>query len=96
MSAKNAAGLASSRTPAPTHGTFLPVQLDKRHGFTGLAQAYDNKSRAAMIEDQLTRDERIRLEALAQAVQRYTMKACSSDEICAVAGRFERWIREGQ
>lgn len=41
-------------TPAPTHGTFLPVQLDKRHGFTGLAQAYDNRSRAAMIEDQLT------------------------------------------
>lgn len=41
-------------TPSPTHGTFLPVQLDKRHGFTGLAQAYDNRSRAAMIEDQLT------------------------------------------
>lgn len=41
-------------TPAPTHGTFLPVQLDKRHGFTALAQAYDNRSRAAMIEDQLT------------------------------------------
>lgn len=41
-------------TPNPTHGSFLPVQLDKRHGFTGLAQAYDNRSRAAMIEDQLT------------------------------------------
>lgn len=41
-------------TPAPTHGTFLPVQLDKRHGFTGLASAYDNRARAAMIEDQLT------------------------------------------
>lgn len=41
-------------TPAPTHGTFLPVQLDVRHGFTGLAQAYDNKARAGMIEDQLT------------------------------------------
>lgn len=41
-------------TPAPTHGTFLPVQMSKRHGFTALAQAYDNKSRAAMIEDQLT------------------------------------------
>lgn len=41
-------------TPAPAHGSFLPVQLDKRHGFTGLAQAYDNKSRAAMIENQLT------------------------------------------
>lgn len=41
-------------TPAPTHGTFLPVQMDKRHGFTALAQAYDARSRAAMIEDQLT------------------------------------------
>lgn len=41
-------------TPSPTHGTFLPVQLDVRHGFTGLAQAYDNKARAGMIEDQLT------------------------------------------
>ncbi len=41
-------------TPAPTHGTFLPVQMSVRHGFTALAQAYDNKSRAAMIEDQLT------------------------------------------
>lgn len=41
-------------TPAPTHGTFLPVQMNVRHGFTGLAQAYDNKSRASMIEDQLT------------------------------------------
>jgi hypothetical protein len=41
-------------TPAPTHGTFLPVQLSKRHGFTGLGMAYDNRSRAAMIEDQLT------------------------------------------
>lgn len=41
-------------TPAPTHGTFLPVQMSKRHGFTGLAQAYDNRSRGSMIEDQLT------------------------------------------
>src|SRR5690242_9659085 len=41
-------------TPAPTHGTFLPVQMDVRHGFTALAQAYDSRSRAAMIEDQLT------------------------------------------
>lgn len=42
------------QTPAPTHGTFLPIQINVRHGFTALAQAYDNKSRAAMIEDQLT------------------------------------------
>lgn len=41
-------------TPAPTHGSFLPVQLNVRHGFTGLAQAYDQRARAGMIEDQLT------------------------------------------
>jgi hypothetical protein len=49
-----------------------------------------------MIEDQLTRDERIRLEALAQAVQRYTMRPAAVDELLATAGDFERWIREGQ
>jgi hypothetical protein len=41
-------------TPAPTHGTFLPVQVSVRHGFTGLAQALTNRARAGMIEDQLT------------------------------------------
>ncbi len=40
-------------TPAPTHGTFLPVQMNARYGFTGLAQALDNRSRAAMIEAQI-------------------------------------------
>lgn len=39
-------------TPAPTHGTFLPVQMNVRFGYTGLAQALTNRSRAAMIEDQ--------------------------------------------
>lgn len=41
-------------TPSPTHGTFLPVQMSKRHGFTALAQAYDSRSAASMIENQLT------------------------------------------
>lgn len=41
-------------TPAPTHGTFLPVQMNVRYGFTGLAQALTNRARAAMIEDQIT------------------------------------------
>lgn len=41
-------------TPAPTHGTFMPVQMNKRHGYTGLAQAFSNRSRAAAIEDQTT------------------------------------------
>lgn len=41
-------------TPAPTHGTFLPVQMNVRYGFTGLAAALGNRARAAMIEDQVT------------------------------------------
>lgn len=41
-------------TPAPTHGTFMPTQMNKRHGYTGLAQAFSNRSRASMIEDQTT------------------------------------------
>ncbi len=40
-------------TPAPTHGTFLPVQMNARYGFTGLAQALTNRARAAMIESQV-------------------------------------------
>ena len=39
-------------SPAPTYGTFMPVQMNKRYSYTGLAQALDNKSRAAMIERQ--------------------------------------------
>lgn len=41
-------------TPAPTHGTFMPVQMNTRYGFTGLATALGNRARAAMIEDQVT------------------------------------------
>lgn len=41
-------------TPSPTHGTFLPVQMNKRHGFTALGQAYDSRAAAGMIENQLT------------------------------------------
>lgn len=48
-----------------------------------------------MIEDKLTRDERIRLEALAQANQRYTMRPASTDEILATSQAYEDWIREG-
>ncbi len=39
-------------TPAPTHGTFLPVQMNKRFNYTGLAQALESRSRAAFIEQQ--------------------------------------------
>lgn len=41
-------------SPAPTHGTFMPVQLNARYGFTGLAQALSNTQKAAMIEDQVS------------------------------------------
>lgn len=40
-------------SPAPTHGTFMPVQMNARYGFTGLAQALTNRARAAMIESQI-------------------------------------------
>lgn len=39
-------------TNAPTHGTFMPVQMNGRYAYTGLAQAFDNRSRAVMIEEQ--------------------------------------------
>lgn len=39
-------------TNAPTHGTFMPVQMNGRYAYTGLASAFDNRSRAAMIEEQ--------------------------------------------
>ena len=49
-----------------------------------------------MNEDQLTRDERIRLEALNQAVARAMGALGISDvEIVRRARVFERWIREG-
>ncbi len=40
-------------SPNPTHGTFLPVQMNARYGFTGLAQALTNRARGAMIESQV-------------------------------------------
>jgi hypothetical protein len=40
-------------TPAPTRGTFMPVQMNARYGFTGLAQALTNRARSAMIEEQV-------------------------------------------
>lgn len=43
---------AKPSSPAPTHGTFMPVQMNKRYAYTGLAQAFDNKAKAAMIESQ--------------------------------------------
>ena len=39
-------------TPAPTSGTFLPVQMNVRFGYTALAQALTSRARGAMIESQ--------------------------------------------
>lgn len=46
-----------------------------------------------MVEDQLFRDERIRLEALAQANLVMTMTRPSAEDIIAVAEKFEDYIR---
>lgn len=43
---------ARMNTVAPTSGTFMPVQMNQRFGYTGLAQALSNRARGAMIEDQ--------------------------------------------
>lgn len=43
---------AQPNTNAPTHGTFMPVQMNARFSYTGLAQALTNRARAAMIEEQ--------------------------------------------
>jgi hypothetical protein len=37
----------------PVSGTFTLTQLNMRYNFTGLGQALDNKSKAAMIENQI-------------------------------------------
>lgn len=43
---------ARMNSVAPTSGTFMPVQMNQRFGYTGLAQALSNRARGAMIEDQ--------------------------------------------
>ena len=45
--------------------------------------------------DQLNRDERIRLEALAQAVALNSGCAVSDEQVLSIAKHFERWIRNG-
>lgn len=47
-----------------------------------------------MIEDQLTRDERIRLECLNQAVASKTMTSSTPLDIIDTAKKFEGYIRE--
>jgi hypothetical protein len=48
------------------------------------------------VADQLTKDERIRLEALAQAVSQNMGLSVSAENTLDVARRFERYIREGE
>jgi hypothetical protein len=49
-----------------------------------------------MIEDKLTHDERVRLEALAQAIARNaTMRPAPTVTVLEDAKRFEQWIRDG-
>ena len=45
-----------------------------------------------MIEDKLTRDERLRLEALAQSNMRWQMKPADDEQIIATARKFERFL----
>lgn len=47
------------------------------------------------VQDQLSRDERIRLEALAQAVAMNMGVAVSDEQIISNAKAFERWILKG-
>lgn len=55
-------------TPVPTSGTFMPVQMNRRYGYTGLAAALDNRSRAAMIENQTAYQAQMAVYAFARAV----------------------------
>ncbi len=48
-----------------------------------------------MIEDKLTREERIRLECLAQAVSSAIGKLETEDVILRKAKRFETYIKDG-
>lgn len=46
-------------------------------------------------EDQLTKEERIRLEALNQAVTLNAATIISDEQVVSIAKRFERYILEG-
>lgn len=50
-----------------------------------------------MIEDKLSQDERIRLEALSQAIMLTSHKPSNNSEVVVnVASRFERFIKDGK
>lgn len=56
------------QTPAPTSGTFMPVQMNRRFGYTGLAQALTNRARGAMIEDQTAYQASMAIYAFGRAI----------------------------
>lgn len=49
-----------------------------------------------MIEDKLSKDERVRLEALAQANMTYQMKSPSADVVLDTAERYREYIENGR
>lgn len=55
------------------------------------------KEKVMELQDKLSRDERIRLECLAQAVHLYTMKSLPplSETIINMARRFEKFVSDG-
>lgn len=55
-------------TPAPTHGAFMPVQANKRYGFTGLAQALTERARASMIQEQVGYQAMMAIAALGRTI----------------------------
>ncbi len=71
-------------TPAPTHGTFMPVQMNKRFGFTGLAQALTNRARAAMIESQVDQQAMLAIAAISRGIGLGTYGQ-SAGTLCVVA-----------
>lgn len=56
------------QSPAPTHGTFMPVQMNRRYGFTGLSQALEARAKAAMIESQVAFQANMAIVAIRRAV----------------------------
>lgn len=51
-----------------------------------------------MIEDKLTRDERLRLEALAQSIMYHShpQRNTTSDDIVRTATKFESFVKEAK
>ncbi len=64
-------------TPAPTHGTFMPVQMSVRYGYTGLAQALTNRARSAMIQEQTAFQASMAIHSISRGIGLQTYGASS-------------------